>query len=206
MSEETTVGTGDAPKEETPSDRPGMRRFTLTDFSIEEGMIEAAWLRSAVEGIRSQIRGEEKTLHYSIFSPWRKHAACENTEMVSKRAALRVVYLGTYSDVGSRQGLGPLTKLPKGLDLDRIIGPWLEWVYAQPEYLSIHSVLRFIAAGTPTTEYVLERLKEQGRSVSLRTAQRIAQKERESLSVKKPMHPRILKRILIRQARRHPTA
>ena len=174
-----------------------MKPLVLGDFPIGDGCVSTIWLRGATTDLRRIVLGRKAQVHYSVFSPWRKQAGCSGTEEISKRCALLIVFLAVYGRSG--KGVCGLlaVDLPTGLELDKLCGKWLEALPKLPQSDAIYEVLNKIIEELPTPEVILK-AETLIKPVSLRTLQRYAQQEKESLRLGKPIPRKVLRRLLRR--------
>ena len=174
-----------------------MKPLVLGDFPIGEECISTIWLRGATTDLRRVVLGRKAKVHYSVFSPWRKQAGCSGTEEISKRCALIIVFLAVYGRSGKDVCGLKAIELPTGLELDKHCGAWLAALPGRPECPDVYKVLNKVVEDLPTPEIVLAAV-DSSRKVSLRTLQRYAQQERESLRLGKPLPRKVLRRLLRR--------
>ena len=179
-----------------------MKPLVLGDFPIGEECISTIWLRGATTDLRRIVLGRKATVHYSVFSPWRRQAGCSGTEEISKRCALIIVFLAVYGRSGKDVCGLKAIELPTGLELDRHCGAWLAALPDRPECAAIYDVLNAIIEELPTPEAILS--ADLTRQVSLRTLQRRAQEVKEALRLGKPIPRKVLRRLLRRCAPRCP--
>ena len=174
-----------------------MKPLVLGDFPIGDKSINALWLQGQMTDLRRIVLGRKTTVYYSVFSPWRKQAGCSGTEEISKRCALLIVFLAVYGRSGKNVCGLKAVELPTGLELDKHCGKWLEALPGRPECAAIYEVLNKIVEELPTPEVILK-AETLIKPVSLRTLQRYAQQEKESLSLGKPIPRKVLRRLLRR--------
>ena len=174
-----------------------MKPLVLGDFPIGGEGVNAAWLRDEMTDLRRLVLGRSTTVHYSVFSPWRKQAGCSGTEEISKRCAVLIVFLAVYGRSGKSVCGLKAVELPHGLELDKHCGAWLAALPGRPECDAVYKVLNKIVEELPTPEVIMAAVG-MPKKVSLRTLQRYAQKEREALRLGKPIPRKVLKRLLKR--------
>lgn len=174
-----------------------MKPYVLGEFPLDEKCINAAWLREEMADLRYKLAGRSQSLHYSVFSPWRKQVGCSGSEEISKRHALLIVFLATYSRSGKDICGLKAVDLPHGIELNKYCKQWLEALTDRPECDAIYKVLEKIAIAIPTPEIVLTTTTIP-RAVSKRTLQRYAKAEKVSLSMGKPLPRAVLRRVLKR--------
>ena len=174
-----------------------VKTLVLSDFPIGDKSIGALWLQGQMTDLRRLLLGRKTTVHYSVFSPWRKQAGCSCTEEISKRCALLIVFLAVYGRSGKLICGMKAVDLPTGLELDKHCGTWLAALPGRPECDAVYAVLEMIIEKLPTPEVILK-AETLSKPVSLRTLQRYAQKEKEALLLGKPIHRKILRRLLRR--------
>ena len=158
-----------------------MKPLVLGDFPIGDAVINAAWLKDEMTNLRRIVLGKKATVHYSIFSPWRKQAGCSDTEEISKRCALLIVFLAVYGRSGkSVCGLKAI-ELPQGFDLNKPCGKWLEALPGRPECDAVYKVLKMIVEELPTPEVILK----------AETLPKKASSEESSTKASKAVHPSV---------------
>ena len=157
-----------------------MEPLVLGDFPIGDAVINAAWLKDEMTNLRRIVLGRKTTVHYSVFSPWRKQAGCSGTEKISKRCALLIVFLAVYGRSGKDVCGLKAIELPNGLELEKHCGAWLAALPDRPECADIYKVLNKIIEELPKPE-VISKAETLPKQVSLRTLQRRAQEARETL-------------------------
>lgn len=175
--------------------------YALSDFPIEGKSVNAAYLKDEISALRQILSGRKTTTHYSLFSPWRKQAGCGGSEEVTKRQALLILFLAVYARSGKKACESKMIDLPEGLSLNKPCGRWLEDMRDRPndypERNHIYKVLKTILEDLPTPEIILK-TETLPKKVSLRTLQRIAAAERESLRLGKPLPKNVLRRVIQR--------
>ena len=174
-----------------------MKPLALGDFPIGDLCINAAWLKDEMTNLRRIVLGRKSTVHYSIFSPWRKQAGCSGTVEISKRCALFIVFLAVYGRSGKNVCGLKAIELPQGFDLNKHCGKWLEALPGRPECDAVYMVLKKIVEELPTPEVILK-AENLVKPVSLRTLQRYAHDEKEALRLGKPIPRKVLRRLLRR--------
>lgn len=133
-----------------------VKNFVLGDFSMDEKCINAAWLREETASLRHEILGKSETLHYSVFSPWRKQVGCSDSEEISKRDALLLIFLAIYAGSGKDVCGLKAVELPHGLELKRYCKQWLEALPDRPECEAVYKVLKKIVQEIPTPKQLLK--------------------------------------------------
>lgn len=186
--------------------------YKLEDFPRVEGAVQAAWLLDQVSSLRQFLGKTTKQTYDSSFSPWRKKAGSTNKETMTQYQAVKVVFLAAYSKSGKAIVGKKLVDI-KAIEVGVTCNQWLVALSdrfaagkATDDDREIFKVLANILGLTPTPkqlEAAIEGAKASGgKSVSLRTMQRDARREKVKLSMTEPIPVPVLRRVIKRLVKR----
>jgi hypothetical protein len=182
--------------------------YKLEDFPREEGVVQAVWLLSQVSDLRQLLLKTDKQTYDSSFSKWRKLINSTRKETLTQHDAAKIVFIAAYSKSG-KGVIGKKFVEIKPIAIGSTCNQWMTTLSdrfamgtATEDDREIFKVLGNILGLSPTPsdlEVAIEGAKESGgKSISLRTMQRDARREKVKLSLSEPIPAPVLRRTIKR--------